>query len=152
MDTITWVARTFRCGSAPGTPEPQEKRLLVTNPARSTVLATRLEVADTGPKRNKGLLGRAGLAAGEGLWIVPCESVHTFFMRFPIDLVYLDRRHKIKKLRSAVGPWRLSACFSAYSILELPAGTIASTQTQCGDTLVFSPASTLSETMVTVPC
>ena len=70
---------------------------------RSTVLATRLEVADSGPKRNKGLLGRDGLAPGEGLWIVPCESVHTFFMRFPIDLVYLDRKNTVKKVRSAVG-------------------------------------------------
>ena len=56
------------------------------------------------------------------LWIVPCASVHTFFMKFPIDLVYIDRRKKVKKVRSRVGPWRLSACFSAHSILELPAG------------------------------
>ena len=118
-------------------PAAPEQRLLVTNPARSTVLATRLEVADSGPKRNKGLLGRDGLASGEGLWIVPCESVHTFFMRFPIDLVYLDRKNRIKKVRSAVGPWRLSACLSAHSMLELPAGTIRSTQTQKGDCWSF---------------
>jgi len=74
------------------------------------------------------------------LWIVPCESVHTFFMRFPIDLVYLDRKHRIKKVRSAVGPWRLSACLSAHSILELPAGTIRATQTQPGDSLEFLPS------------
>jgi hypothetical protein len=118
-----------------------DRRLQVTNPARSTVLATRLEVADSGPKRNKGLLGRERLDSGEGLWIVPCESVHTFFMRFPIDLVYLDRKNRIKKVRSTVGPWRLSACLSAHSVLELPAGTIRNTQTQPGDTLEFSPAS-----------
>jgi uncharacterized membrane protein (UPF0127 family) len=56
-------------------------------------------------------------------------------MRFPIDLVYLDRDKKIKKARSAVGPWRLSACLSAHSILELPAGTIEKTQSERGDTL-----------------
>jgi len=100
-----------------------------------------MELADNGPKRNKGLLGREGLAPGEGLWIVPCESVHTFFMRFPIDLVYLDRNNKVRKLRSSVGPWRLSACLSAHSILELPAGTIRATQTQRGDSLEFSPVS-----------
>jgi uncharacterized membrane protein (UPF0127 family) len=126
--------------SAPRVPSEPEHRLQVTNPARATVLATRLEVADSGPKRNKGLLGRDGLAAGEGLWIVPCESVHTFFMRFPIDLVYLDRKNIIRKVRSAVGPWRLSACLSAHSVLELPAGTIRSTETQPGDSLEFSPA------------
>jgi len=109
--------------------------LQVKNVTRGTMLATRLQAAHTGPKRRKGLLGRDKLASGEGLWIAPCESVHTFFMRFPIDLVYLDREKRIKKTRSAVGPWRLSACLSAHSILELPAGTIRETQTERGDTL-----------------
>jgi uncharacterized protein len=117
-----------------------DSRLRVTNVTRGTVLATTLEVADSGPKRNKGLLGRTGLAAGEGLWIVPCESVHTFFMKFPIDLVYLDRKHRIKKVCDSVPAWRLSVCLSAHSILELPAGTIRSTGTERGDTLEFAPA------------
>jgi uncharacterized membrane protein (UPF0127 family) len=117
-----------------------DARLMVANLTRGSLLATRLEVADSGPKRNKGLLGRKGLAAGEGLWIIPCESVHTFFMQFPIDLVYLDRKHVIKKVRESVPPWRISACFSAHSILELPSGTIRSTETRTGDTLEFSPA------------
>jgi uncharacterized protein len=140
MNPIRWIAEKLQGRSAPSGPVPQDQRLQVTNPVRSTVLATCLEVADSGPKRNKGLLGREGLAPGEGLWIVPCESVHTFFMRFPIDLVYLDRKHRIKKVRSAVGPWRLSACLSAHSILELPAGTIRATQTQPGDSLEFLPS------------
>jgi len=104
------------------------------------MLATRLEVADSGAKRNKGLLGRTGLAAGEGLWIVPCESVHTFFMKFPIDLVYLDRKNRVRKVCDSVPAWRLSVCLSAHSILELPAGTIRSTRTEGGDTLEFAPA------------
>jgi uncharacterized protein len=118
-----------------------DSRLHVANVTRGTVLATALEVADSGPKRNKGLLGRKGLAAGEGLWIVPCESVHTFFMQFPIDLVYLDRDYRIKKVRNAVGPWRLSACLPAHSVIELPAGTIQETKTERGDLLKFSLAS-----------
>jgi len=138
MNSISWVTKMLGGRSVRREPLTPERRLEVRNPARSTVLATRLEVADSGPKRNKGLLGREGLAAGEGLWIVPCESVHTFFMRFPIDLVYLDRNYKVKKVRSAVGAWRLSACFSAHSILELPAGTVRATQTEAGDTLEFS--------------
>jgi hypothetical protein len=124
----------------PITPAQPEQRLQVLNTSRNTLLATALEVADTGAKRNKGLLGRTGLATGEGLWIVPCESVHTFFMRFPIDLVYLDRNNQVKKVRGNVRPWRVSACLSAHSILELPAGTIRETQTQRGDQLQFSPA------------
>jgi uncharacterized membrane protein (UPF0127 family) len=120
-------------------PSPSGK-LHILNVTRGTVLATHIDVADSGPKRNKGLLGRKSLEPGEGLWIVPCESVHTFFMQFAIDLVYLDRNHRIKKVRGSVPPWRLSACLSAHSILELPAGTIQSTQTQAGDTLQFTPA------------
>jgi uncharacterized membrane protein (UPF0127 family) len=122
-----------------------DARLHVSNLTRSTVLATCLEVADSGAKRNKGLLGRKGLAPGEGLWIVPCESVHTFFMQFPIDLVYLDRKNRIRKVCDSVPPWRLSACFSAHSILELPSGTIRSTQTQPGDMLEFSPAASAAD-------
>src|SRR6185437_15911523 len=114
------------------------------NLTRHTEIASRAEVADTATTRNKGLLGRTGLPPGGGLWIVPCESVHTFFMKFPLDLVYLDRNRKVKKVRGNVGPWRLSACFSAHSILELPAGTIESTQTQRGDQLEFAPSEALN--------
>jgi uncharacterized protein len=127
----------------PPRPAVPEGPLRVVNPARGSVLATRLEVAATGPTRRKGLLGRASLLPGQGLWIVPCESVHTFFMGFPIDLVYLDRNHRIKKVRSAVGAWRISACFSAQSVLELPAGTIRGTRTERGDTLEFVPSGEL---------
>ncbi len=139
MNPINWVRQWGRPASRnQGTPDV---RLQVTNLTRSTVLATRLEVADSGPKRNKGLLGRRSLAVGEGLWIVPCESVHTFFMRFDLDLVYLDRQKRVRKVRSDVGPWRLSMCLSAHSVLELPPGTIRNTQTERGDILEFSPAS-----------
>ncbi|MGO9336874.1 MAG: DUF192 domain-containing protein [Terracidiphilus sp.] len=115
-------------------------RLRVANVTRGTLLATRLEVADSGAKRNKGLLGRKGLDDGGGLWIAPCESVHTFFMQFPIDLVYLDRKNRIRKVCESVPPWRISVCLSAHSILELPAGTIRNSRTQAGDTVEFSPA------------
>jgi uncharacterized protein len=117
----------------------------VANLTRNTVVASAVEVADSGPARNKGLLGRKGLEPGTGLWIVPCESVHTFWMQFPIDLIYLDRNHRIKKVRSDVRPWRMSACLSAYSVLELPSGTIRETQTARGDKLEFSPSAAESD-------
>lgn len=119
--------------------------IMILNVTRQTELASCAEVADHGAARNKGLLGRTSLPPGEGLWIVPCESVHTFFMKFPIDLVYIDRNKKVKKVRSNVPPWRLSACLSAHSIIELPAGTILRTQTVSGDTLEFSPADLAEE-------
>jgi len=114
-------------------------RLKVLNLTRRTILATSVEVADHSAARRKGLLGRGSLSVGEGLWIIPCESVHTFGMRFPIDLVYLDRNKTVKKVRSAVPPWRLSACLSAHSVIELASGTIRSTETSPGDRLEFSP-------------
>jgi hypothetical protein len=126
--------------STPAEQRPADSLLRVSNQTRGTVLAARIEVADTGAKRNKGLLGRSGLEAGGGLWIVPCQSVHTFFMKFPIDLVYLDRKNRIKKVCDSVPAWRMSVCLSAHSILELPAGTIRGTQTQAGDTVEFTPA------------
>src|ERR1700722_15192964 len=128
-------------GLTTASPAAPDSRMEVRNLTRQNVLAASVEVADSGPKRSKGLLGRKGLAPGGGLWIVPCESVHTFWMQFPIDLVYLDRKKRIKKLRSDVPPWRLSACLAAHSILELPSGTIQSSLTQVGDTLEFSPSS-----------
>lgn len=114
-------------------------RLMVRNLTRNTLLATSAELANRGAARRKGLLGRDGLAEGEGLWIVPCEAVHTFGMRFPIDLVYLSRKRRVKKVRKAVPAWRISACLTAQSVLELPAGTIASTQTRCGDQIEIVP-------------
>jgi len=113
-------------------------RLKIVNLTRQTVLAESAEIADHGAARNKGLLGRDGLPAGGGLWIVPCEAVHTFGMRFPIDLVYIDRNKIVKKVRSSVPSWRISGCLSAYSIIELPAGVVASSQTCPGDSLAFS--------------
>ncbi len=111
--------------------------VLVRNQTRNTVLGDRIDVADTSAKRRTGLLKHERLNAGEGLWIKPCESVHTFFMKFAIDLVYIDRKFKVRKVRQAVGPWKLSACLTAHSILELPAGTIEKTQTQAGDILAI---------------
>lgn len=107
------------------------------NESRSRNLAARLEVADHSYARRKGLLGRDGLPPEGGLWIVPCESVHTFSMRFSIDLVYLDRKLVVKKVRSNVPPGRISVCFTAHSVIELPAGTAASTGTQTGDRIAI---------------
>lgn len=114
---------------------PPSDRVMIRNVTRDTQISKKAEVAGTGVKRSKGLLGRKGLAAGEGMWIIPCESVHTFFMQFPIDLIYIDKKHRVKKTRSSVPAWRLSACLSAHSIIELPAGTIRQSRTEKGDLL-----------------
>jgi uncharacterized membrane protein (UPF0127 family) len=115
----------------------QSARLNVVNRTREIQLAHSIEVADDASTRRKGLLGRATLSAGEGLWIVPCEAIHTFGMKFPIDLVFLDRNKIVKKVRQNVVPGRLSMCLSAHSVLELAPGSVRLTGTTPGDRLEF---------------
>jgi uncharacterized protein len=110
-------------------------KVLVRNQTRGTVLGDAIELADTSAKRRTGLLKHTHLDPGTGLWIVPCESVHTFFMKFAIDLVYVDRKHVVRKVRHAVPAWRLSACLSAHSIIELPPGAARASGTVAGDQL-----------------
>ncbi len=117
--------------------EAAQALLRIVNVTHQTELGDRIETADRGPRRRKGLLGRNGLEAGEGLWIVPCEAVHTFAMRFPIDLVYLDRKRRVLKVRHSVPPARISGCLRAHSVLELPAGTVAQADVSPGDQLNF---------------
>jgi len=137
MTFASWIQREVRKLFAVREPIAPNGRTQVRNTTRQTILANEIEIADSAAKRNKGLLGRSGLNPGGGLWIVPCESVHTFGMQFPIDLVYLDRQHRVRKVRSGVPPWRISVCLSAHSILELPAGTIVATQTRAGDVVAL---------------
>jgi uncharacterized membrane protein (UPF0127 family) len=118
----------------------QSPRLCVVNRTREIQLAHSIEVADEASTRRKGLLGRVNLAAGEGLWIVPCEAVHTFGMKFPIDLVFLDRNKIVKKVKHNVVPGRLSMCLSAHSVLELASGAIQLSGTLPGDKLEFGSA------------
>jgi uncharacterized membrane protein (UPF0127 family) len=116
----------------------QPVRIRVRNLTRNAQIASSVEVADSGARRSRGLLGRKGLAAGEGLWIVPCEAIHTFGMQFSIDLVYLDREYRIRKIRKNVPPWRLSACLQAHSVIELAAGSILEKNAQPGDIVEIS--------------
>ena len=114
-----------------------EVRMQVVNRTRQVTVASDLDVAVTSRQRRRGLLGRTWLPSGAGLWINPCESVHTWGMRFVIDLIYLDRHNRVTKTRSHVRPWRMSLCLSAHSVIELPAGTNAVTGTRKGDLLEF---------------
>lgn len=112
-----------------------ELRLRVTNITRGTVLADRAEIANDSAKRRKGLLKHMGLMPGEGLWIVPSEGVHSFGMKFTIDVVYLNKKRQVLKLYPHMGKGKVSLCLRAHSVVELPAGTIEETGTQKGDHL-----------------
>ena len=112
-------------------------KIRVRNKERGTVLAEGADVAEDSKTRRTGLLKHERLEPGQGLWIVPCESVHSFWMKFAIDVLYLDRQKKVKKVRANMVPWRVSVCLMAHSVLELPAGTAAATGTRRGDILEF---------------
>jgi uncharacterized membrane protein (UPF0127 family) len=112
-------------------------KLRVANLTRGTLLADRADIADTGAKARTGLLKHSGLARGEGLWIAPCEAVHTFGMRFPIDVLFVNRKKVVVKIRPNLMRGRIAISFRAYSVLELPAGRLLETGTQRGDQLEF---------------
>ncbi|HIE51557.1 MAG TPA: DUF192 domain-containing protein [Armatimonadetes bacterium] len=84
-----------------------------------------------------GLMGRRTFEPGEGLWIVPCNSIHMFFVRFPIDVLFLDEELRVLEAVSELLPNRIKAHWRASSVLELPAGTIARTGTAVGHYLQF---------------
>src|ERR1700730_18695438 len=113
------------------------RRLRVHNRSRDTILADRALIADTSKARKTGLLKHSRLEQGEGLWITPCEGVHTVGMKFPIDVLFLDKKRKVVKIRAAMPRWRMAACLWAHSVLELPSGTAAATKTAAGDQLEF---------------
>jgi uncharacterized protein len=108
------------------------------NQTRQLYLATDLAVAQTHWSRLRGLLGvtEDNFRNSYGLWIRPCRGVHTLAMRFPIDVVYLDRAGKVVHLEHNLQPWRFSPIrMQAASVLELPSHTVARTETALGDSI-----------------
>lgn len=101
-------------------------------------LAGNLSVAATVLSRAKGLLGRTGLPSGEGLLIRPCKGVHTFFMKFPIDVLFLDKKKRVLQAVDTLQPYRMTrVLFSCDSVIELPAGTLSATGTAVGHEIVI---------------
>jgi uncharacterized membrane protein (UPF0127 family) len=111
------------------------------NRTRQAYLARHLRVADTHWSRFCGLMGTdsGSFPAGEGLWIVPSRGVHTFAMRFPIDVIYLDSGKIVVHVEENLKPWRLAPVrLRATSVLELPGSTLSSTHTAIGDEIEIS--------------
>jgi uncharacterized membrane protein (UPF0127 family) len=111
--------------------------LHVRNVTRGTLIANRASFAGSSSERRTGLLKRAELLPGEGLWIAPCECIHTFGMKFAIDAVFLSRDKRVVKIAANLPRRRIAIAVWADSVLELPAGTAASTKTHTGDQLAF---------------
>ena len=118
----------------------------IENSTKNTTLAENCTVADTFFTRLKGLLGTPSLNTGEGLLLVGEKSIHTFFMAFPIDVIYIDREKTVIKLNRNLVPNRIGKHISqsAY-ILEVPTGTIDRTRTATGDQLRFSVESDVTQ-------
>jgi uncharacterized protein len=101
------------------------------------LVCERCEIADRALPRLRGLLGRDGLEPGGGMLIDPAGSVHMFFMRFPIDVVFLAQDRTVLRVRHGLAPWRVAGARRAVASLELPAGAAAETGVEEGDVLVF---------------
>lgn len=111
----------------------------VLNQTKGTVVAEQARVADRIWPRLRGLMGRPSLPGGQGLYLKPSSSILTAFMRFAIDVVFLDGANRVTKVVPEMKPFRAAAAFGAgHSALELPAGAAAQAQVERGDQLVMT--------------
>lgn len=107
----------------------------ILNLTRGTVVCEHAVLADRALPRMRGLLGRRSLPAGEGLLLRPAPSIHTAFMRFPIDVIFLDRKLHVVKVVETLGPWRMASARRAHVALEIAAGEAAARGIEIGDGL-----------------
>lgn len=115
----------------------------VINLTKKTWLATKVRKADNFLTRLVGLLKRTNLGPEEALWLMPSKGIHTVGMKFPIDVVFLNRDCHVLGLTSGMSPYRISSVhLRGYSVLELPNGTIRKSRTEIGDQLEISLAET----------
>ncbi|MFA5411595.1 MAG: DUF192 domain-containing protein [Candidatus Omnitrophota bacterium] len=108
------------------------------NQSKNTVLAEAVIIADRLFPRMKGLLGKKELKPNEAIVLKPCNSIHTLFMRFPIDVLFIDKHNKAIEVISNLKPYRLTRIyFNARFAIELPSGTLQATATAKDDTLLL---------------
>jgi uncharacterized membrane protein (UPF0127 family) len=128
------------------------RALIVQNLTKNATLATNAVEAQNFNERRIGLLNTPELPAGGGMWINPCQSIHTHGMQYAIDVVFLDQLGQVTQVHPKVRPGHHGIrSFNAASVLELPVGTIGSTETAVGDQLKFTrvvqPARGVSKTV-----
>ena len=110
------------------------------NERTGRVVASAVELAETSERRRRGLLGRDSLDPSAALIIAPCSAIHTFFMRFVIDVVFVDREGRVVKIASDLKPWRLAASSRAFAVVELNAGAARRSDVSVGDALSLHPS------------
>ena len=109
----------------------------VRNVTRGTTVATNVRVARSFMSRGRGLMFESGLSPDSGLLIDPCSSIHMFFMRFALDVLYVGRDDRIVRAQRAIKPWRIGPIYTrgAKYVIELPVGTIDRSGSEVGDQL-----------------
>ena len=103
------------------------------------LVATRLEPAFERQTRNKGLLGRTGLSDGHALVIAPCNGVHTFFMKFTIDVLFVKRDGTVRKVARGLRPWRIALSPRSFAVIEMAEGSAVRAGVRGGDILSVVP-------------
>jgi uncharacterized protein len=111
---------------------------ILQNSRTGSILAVEIEPAFDSKSRNRGLLGRAGMDDGSALILAPCSSIHTFFMRFAIDVLFVKKDGRVVKTYSGLPAWRIAFALGAFAAIELPAGAAAASDTRSGDTVVLA--------------
>ena len=114
---------------------PAGKAAVLRHTSTPRVVAGTVEMAVTRATRRRGLLGRDGLPPDHALLIAPCSSIHTWFMRFPIDVIFVRRDGLVLKTSAAIPPWRMAFGWRAHAVVELAAGALARAGVKPGDRL-----------------
>ena len=112
-----------------------ESSLALTNTRHQRIVARTLLTAFDSKSRRTGLLGRDSLPDGHALIIAPCQGIHTFSMRFSIDVAFVAKDGLVLKVRQAVPPRRIAVSLRAFAVIELPAGALEASDTRAGDRL-----------------
>ncbi len=115
-------------------------RLQIINARSGNVVADQLLTAFDSGSRRKGLLSQVSLPASTAMIIAPTNAIHTFFMKFPIDIAFVSKSGRVLKIRSSVPAWRMTASWRAFAVLEMAAGSLDSSDTKVGDQLIVSSA------------
>ena len=114
--------------------------LVLVHRQTSQTISSLVEVAATRRTRRRGLLGRKTMDASEALIIAPCFAIHTAFMQFAIDVVFIDSRGRVLKIVRELPPWRMAIAPRAHAVIELAAGALKSRDLKVGDAVDLAPA------------
>jgi uncharacterized membrane protein (UPF0127 family) len=109
--------------------------MVLVNTRSGETIANDVELAVTSAARRRGLLGRDHLAPTSAMMLSPCWAIHTGFMRFPIDVVFVDRRNRVVRVVHDLVPWRLAGAFRAHSVIEFAGGSLRTRDLRPGDEL-----------------